>query len=158
MWDSCTIIDALQKTEGRWELIEPFLDEAEAGNLEIVVSEISVVEVRNLRKMTAQGSEPEQIAAMVRDWFDSPFIIRRNVHPGISELAAEIGRVHKIKRAADAVVVATAVYESIPVLHTFDGWGNKKKAGLLRLDEKIGDPPLRIVVPNPAEGTLFDKT
>lgn len=42
VWDANVVIDALQKTDGRWQKIEPFLQEAENGNLEIVLSEITV--------------------------------------------------------------------------------------------------------------------
>lgn len=138
----------------------PFLDEAESGQLEIVVSEVTVAEVKHLRTLESSRSDDE-IADLIRDWFDNPYIIRRNVHPGISEAAAQIGRVHKLKRAADAIVIATAAYEGVDTVHTFDGHkdtdnGNKlRKSGLLKLDGKVGTPPINIVVPDPTSGTLW---
>lgn len=154
VWDSCVIIDALQKTEGRWDLIEPFLSEAEQGRLTIVVSEISVAEVSKLKALKDTHSN-EQIIQMIKDWFDHEYVARRPVHAGISEIAAQIARLHNIRRAADATVIATAVYENIGTVHTFDGYTNKGPAGLLRFDGKIGDPPVTIAAPDPTQGTLW---
>lgn len=93
----------------------------------------------------------------IQDWFENPYIVRRSVHPGISEKAAELARRYGIKRAADAVVLATALEEGVEIVHTFDGEGKNKK-GLISLDGKIGDPPLRIEVPRPGKGTLFESS
>jgi hypothetical protein len=58
----------------------------------------------------------------------------------------------------DAIHVATAVKNRVPVLYTFDAAKNRRK-GLLRHDGLIGLPgaaPLRIEVPpDPEKGTLF---
>lgn len=160
VWDSCVIIDAIQRTPGRIDMLMPFLEDAENGQLEIVVSEISVAEVKHLRELENSKSADE-IADLIRDWFDNSYIIRRNVHPGISEAAAQIGRVHKLKRAADAVVIATAIHENVETVHTFDGYKDPdgttitRKSGLLKLDGKVGTPPVNIVVPDPGSGTLW---
>jgi hypothetical protein len=49
--------------------------------------------------------------------------------------------------------VATALFDSIGTIHTFDGSGNKP--GLIQYDGQIGMPPIRICVPNAADGTLW---
>lgn len=155
VWDSCVVIDAIQKTPGRYEEILPFLGDAERGKLQIVVSETTVAEVNRLGHLQDQGVEIEHQVRLILDWFENPYIIRRPVHPGISELAAEIGRKYGVKRVGDTIVLATALFDHIGVVHTYDGVGNRK--GLIDLDGQIGDPPLRITAPNYAEGTLFDK-
>jgi len=69
-----------------------------------------------------------------------------------SELSASIGVRHKIKRAGDRLLVATALFENIETIHTFDG-------PLLALDGQIGNPGLRITAPDPNFGlTLFENT
>ena len=60
-------------------------------------------------------------------------------------------------KCADSIIIATAVYESIPTVHTFDGDGGKRKAGMLKLGGKIGTPPVEITTPNPTEGTLWSE-
>ena len=155
VWDSCVIIDAIQKTSDRYQDIEPFLLDAERGKLQIVVSETTVAEVNRLDHLGEQGIDIENQARLIRDWFENPYIVRRPVHPGISELAAEIGRKYGIKRVGDTIVLATALFDNIGVVHTYDGEGSRK--GLLDFDGQIGDPPLRITTPNYAQGTLFDK-
>lgn len=157
VWDSCVIIDAIQKTPGRYEKIEPFLKDAENGKLLIVVSELSVAEVSHLTKLTDNGILLDDQVQLIKDWFENPYIVRRPVHAGISELAGEVGRKHKLKRAPDRIIVATALFEKIPQIHTFDGIDPKKKNKLLPLDGQIGDPPLRIREPDPAQDTLFEK-
>ena len=155
MWDSCIIIDAIQKSPQYWSAIEPFVADAEAGKLLIVVSEISVAEVSSLGGLNEQGVSLEEQAKLIREWFENPYVSRRQQHAGISELAAEYGRTYSLKAAPDRVVLATAVFEKIPVLHTRDGAGASPRSKmLLPLDRKVGNPPLRIEVPNYRQGLL----
>ena len=51
------------------------------------------------------------------------------------------------------MVLATALFYKIEKFYTFDGNGRRK--GIIDLDKKIGDPPLRITEPDFGEGTLF---
>jgi predicted nucleic acid-binding protein len=155
LWDSCVIIDAIQKTPGRYECIEPFIRDAEKGKLSLVISEISVAEVSHLSELDKQGVSIEEQEKIIKEWLENPYIIRRQVHRGISERASEIGRKFKLKRGADRIIIATADFEKIPLIHTFDGLDPDKKNKILPLDGKIGDPPIRIMEPNPAYGTLF---
>ena len=153
VWDACVVIDAIQKTEGRYELIEPFLLDAERGEFQIVLSEGTVGEVVYLEKLDEAGmSRPEQ-RRLINDWLENPYIVRRSIHPGVSRLAAELGDQYGIKRLGDRLVVATALMDGVPLLHTFDGHGNKP--GLLAFDGMIGKPPLRITIPDYGDGTLF---
>ncbi len=161
VWDSCVIIDAIQKTEGRYDAIRPFIRAAERGDLTFIVSEISVAEVVYLKKKHEENVPLRKQVQMIREWFDNEYIQRRIVHAGISELAGDLVRVHTI-RSMDALIAATAVYYKVPLLHTYDGYGDqgprKRRLGLLDLDGKIGDPPIRICAPNYDEGLLWEST
>jgi len=146
VWDTCIVIDAIQKTAGRWHLLEPILQEAQAGQVQIVVSEVTVAETTHFRKTT---ETIEAQVKMIRAWFENPYIIRRPVYPAISELAARIGRVHGVKRATDTIVLATALHDHVPLLHTFDD-------NLVALDGKLGgSPPLKICHPDPGQLLLI---
>ena len=164
VWDSCVIIDTIQKTQGRYERIEPFIIDAEKGKLLIVISEISVAEVSHSNQLISQGVSLADQAQAIKEWLENPYIYRVPVHAGISELASDIGRQFNLKRAADRIIVATAKFERIPTVHTFDGTDPKKKNKILPLDGKIfflnskpGDLPIRIMEPDPAKGTVFEK-
>lgn len=146
VWDSCVILDALDKTPGRYEKIAPFLADAEIGRFLIVLSEITIAEVSYL---PSNPTGPDEHLRIIQQWFENPYIVRRPVHSEISRVAAEIGRQHRtVKRAADRVILATAIVEGIPIVHTFDD-------GLLALDQVIGNPDLRITEPDYGAGTLF---
>ena len=152
-WDTCVVIEAIQgknpEHPDRWGKIEPYLTDARGGKCQIIVSEIVIAETKKLKD--SKSSEPEQIE-MISRWFMNPFIVRRAVHQGISELAAQIGRQYSIKRAADAIIVATTLRDELSELHTFD-------EKLLILDEQIGSPPLRIRTPDHPQRPLpYDQT
>src|SRR3990172_8604147 len=89
VWESSVIIDAIQKTEERFILIQPFIKSAESGNLTIVVSEISIAEVTYIdKKRREQNKLPtSKEVKMIEEWFENEYVDRRIVHPGISELA-----------------------------------------------------------------------
>lgn len=150
-WDTCVIIDALQKSKGRWEKIAPFIEDAEKDRLRIIVSEISVVECSHLKESSAPLEEQHKL---IDAWFNSPYIVRRPIHPGITREAVRLARAHNLT-AADAIVLATAVKDRVPILLTGDGKTRKKGRKLLPLSQKIGDPPIIIAEPDPGSGTLF---
>lgn len=156
VWDSSVIIDAIQKTNKRYDLIKPFIQSAERNHLTIVVSEVSIVEVTYLDKNRHNENLPptDQEIQIIDEWFENDYIDRRPVLPGISELAREYIRNYNV-RTMDSIIVATAVFFKIPLLHTFDGYSDiktkRKKNKLLTLDGKLGTPALRIRVPDNEE-------
>lgn len=158
LWDTTVIIDAIQKSKTRYHLIEPFIDQAESGNLKIVVSEMAVAEARYLKELNEKNVSLKKQADMILEWLDNDYILRRPVHPGISELASNIGRLHNVK-PPDAIIASTAIFYKVPYIHTFDGMevnGSITPRSMLSLDGKIGDPLIRICFPNPDEGLLWE--
>lgn len=148
VWDANVAIDAIQKDKDHYENIAPFLKEAESGRLQIVLSEVTAAEITTLSDLDAQGTSVQEQVRLIRDWLENPYIVRRSFDRGVSGLAAELGRLHGIKRVGDKAVLATAVFFEIPVVHTYDG-------KLLSLDGKLGGTPLRIVIPDYYKDTLF---
>jgi predicted nucleic acid-binding protein len=153
-WDSCVIIDAIQRT-GKYQEIAPLIGQGEKGTLKILVSEISIVECSHLK----QSSLPlEEQHKLLDRWFESPYLVRQSVHPGIVRRAVRLSREFQLG-AADAIVLATAEFRKVSVLHTGDGSGKKKGKKLLPLSGKIGNPPITISEPNSAPpGGLFLRT
>lgn len=54
-WDSCIIIDAIQRTKGRYSAIQPMVRKAESADLSIIVSMASIAEVMYLREFAVAG-------------------------------------------------------------------------------------------------------
>jgi len=126
------------------------LEEAYKGDLKIVISEISLIECSHLKDVCSGASRNEQ-HRLIDEWFDSPFLVRRSIVPAITRSAMKLAREHDLG-AADAIVLATALKDRVPELHTGDGSGRKKGRKLLPLSEIVGgDPTLRICEPTPSQ-------
>lgn len=155
VWDTNVVIDLLQKTPERERSIRPFVEQAEDGRLEILLSNVTVVELHGIHGLRTRGTPADAAAAIVREFLNLPYVIRRPLHDDLADEAAAIARTHGIKRAADAVVVALAVQEGVQTVHTYDGSG--RKPGLIALSGKVGTPPITIEAPDPGIGNLFER-
>ena len=150
-WDSCVFIALISNLEDE-ESIEKrnnctaVLSQAMDGSVQILTSTVSLTEV-----ITAEGfrkkKTPDKIKDKLRDLFREPYITLINCDLLRAEEARELIWNHKIT-ALDAIHVASAVYAKVQAMHTYDGLSQKKRSGILSLDGKIGDPPLKIVTPN----------
>jgi len=154
MWDSCVVIDYLKQHDARFPLIQPMIDQAEKGELKIVVSEITPAEVLTLEKIG--GIDHATIAehvSLINDFFERSYMVRRIVDKPVALLAAQLRRNYHPLGTCDAVILATAVLHKVPVVYTFDGdsAGNPKPGKMLPLDNKIAISPdgttLRILKP-----------
>ena len=143
LWDSSVIIDYLVGNEEVAEACKQTIEQAERGELEIVVSALAAVEVAYLRGHSDQESE-----ALIRELFGRGYIIPVAIDTRLSSVARGLVRKYrdspKIK-PADAVHLATAIQWNIPVIETTD-------SDLLRLNEMEGHPPIIIRRPT-YEGT-----
>ena len=148
VWDSCIIIDAIQQTAGRYQFIEPMLTRAMEGNLKIVISAASIMEVLYLRDFAAQGMDQLEQDDIIRRWLDNSFIIKRTVDIPISLEARTLRVAHQGLTQTDALILATAVVYKVDTLVTYDGNTVGGRVSLLGLDGQIGAPPLRIKTPD----------
>jgi hypothetical protein len=110
VWDACVVIDAIQKTPGRFDAIAPFISDAQDSKLLIVLSESTVAEVMRLPHLNGGLATLDEQVNKIKLWLKNPYVVRRPVHQGISELAADIGRQYAIKRVGDTLVLC---YSSI---------------------------------------------
>lgn len=131
-WDSCVIIDCLQKKVGRYEFIRPLVEQAEAKDLMIVVS--AAMAVAETFKIT--GHPPEDEVREIEAFFDRPWVHPEDAGSAIGKIARDLRRAYGID-GADALHIATAVFTSCPVFLTNDGVSPKKKTPLLPLDNQI---------------------
>lgn len=142
-WDSCVFISAIQKSDGRYPILEAIIEQAKAENAVIVTSAFTIAEVVK-ESGDAESKQSAMDAAKIRDFFENDYLAIRNVDRHIGEMAAEFVRLHNVK-PPDAIHLATALNSKCACLHTYD-----KK--LFRLDGKIGWPALSIKPPSHPDG------
>ena len=136
-WDACAFLGLLKKEPDKWEVCRAVLQEAKAGNIQIVTSALTLVEVIKLKRRVPIGPED---AERIKRFFKHKWIDVRNLERYTAETAREMVWEHGVE-PKDAVNVATAVRSHIARLDTFDD-------DLVELDGRIGEPPLQITYPS----------
>lgn len=136
-WDTCILIDAIQKTPGRWEAIAPMLNLAQVGDLKIVLSTISVAECYYLRHLSNQGLNQAEQNSLIEKWLEHSFLVKRAADFGTCKIAAEVGRITKGKlQPNDAIIAATALRHGASALVTYDDTNGEsllKQDGILTI-------------------------
>ncbi len=144
-WDSDTFLGWLQNEAGKAEVCEGTIKRAEAGEVLIVTSALTITEVLWLRGAPKVSRDKAEI---LRRFFRRSFIRVRNVTRSVAESAQELVWDHNI-RPKDALHVATALDAKASILETFDD-------GLIGKSGSVGDPPLIVRKPvAPAQGKLL---
>ena len=141
-WDSCVFIHVLQQTEQWKPTLSAMVTAAQAGDIQIVTSALTLVEA--LGKRPADFQPDDEV--LVRQLFENPYIIVRDVTRQIADEARRIVCGNHGVKCKDAIHVATALAAGAHVLHTCDGGGDHR--GLLQASGKIGTPPLSIALPS----------
>ena len=135
LWDSSVVIGYLAGDAGLEPHCSQIIGQAEAGGLEIVVSEMAKVETAYLKELPDAES-----ALLIREFFSREYIIPVSLDDPVSAIAQDLVRKYRtppILRPPDAVHLATAILWRIPILETTD-------SDLLRLDQREGDPLITI--------------
>lgn len=143
-WDSDSFLGFLNEEEGKVELCAPVLRRAEEGQLQIVTSALTMVEVLWMKD---RQRIPHEQARVVHDFFERECFVMVNLDRTIAEKAREVVWNHGIK-PKDAVHVATALDQELEVLETFD-------IDLIGKSGTFGHQGLEIRQPH-AAGSLFD--
>ena len=114
------------------------IGQAEAGGLEIVVSEMARVETAYLKEVPDPEAE-----LLIREFFGREYIIPVSLDEPVSTIARELVRKYRASpslKPPDAIHLATAILWRIPVLETTD-------SDLLRLHQLEGNPPITVRKP-----------
>lgn len=134
-WDSCIILDAIQKTPNRYDSIAPMINAAAVGDLKIVVSAMSYAECYYLKEAARTGLPQPDQNDLIEKWLESAFLIKRANDFGVSKIAGEICRQFRgAIKPPDAVIAATALRHNAEMLITCDDTGGES---LLACDGKI---------------------
>ena len=135
LWDSSVIIGYLAGYESLKPDCPPIIEQAERGELEIVVSTMATVEAAYL-----QGYSDHESEALIQEFFGRNYIVPIGIDAPIASIARGLIRRcrdnPKIK-PPDAAHLAAAIQWHIPVIETTDG-------DFLRLDRLEGNPRITI--------------
>lgn len=144
-WDSNCFLGLLNQEADKIDKCKGVIQKAEAGSLIIITSALTFIEVI---KMKGKKHLPKKAEKTIQDFFQNRFISVRNVDRLVGIKARDLMWKHKHLSPKDSVHVATALLHDVPKLHTFD-------SDLLKLDNKYGNPKLKICYPDiPYQGEL----
>jgi len=150
-WDSDCFLGYLKGEQDKIATCRGTADKAQQGDLIIITSAITLIEVVRLQKQPVQLSAKD--AKKITQFFRNPYIYIHTVDGLVAELARQLIWDHNLQQR-DSIHIATALLRTIPKLHTFD-------ERLLKLDGKLGNPKLRICKPDiPGQmdlGTLYEE-
>lgn len=140
-WDACSFLGWLKQEADKVDECRSCIDWAEAGELTIVTSALTLAEVLYLKGGPKIEHEDRQ---KVRAFFENDYIDLYDLDRTVAERAQDVIWDHGIPYK-DAIHVATALSlaqkVAIEQLDTFDG-------PLAAFSGKIGQPPLIIGRPN----------
>jgi len=115
-WDSCAFLGWLSEEPDKIDECRGVIRQAEAGNVHIVTSSLTLVEVIKLR---GSKSLPETFEPTIRDFFKHEWIVVRQLDRFTAEDARQLVWKHGFD-PKDSVHVATAIRGGVMRLDTFD--------------------------------------
>lgn len=137
-WDSDCFIAWFDQEAGKVEKCKATVEKIEAGEIKLVVSSITLIEVIKLKNHNMLPREKEET---IKAFFQNDFIKVVNVDRYVGEIARNLIWEFNVQ-PKDSIHVATAILHKIPVLNTFD-------KDLIGLSEQVGgNPKLKICEPD----------
>ncbi len=136
-WDSSVFLEWLNE-QSRRDACEGVLAAAEKGNILICTSAVTLGEVIKLK---GQTHVPVEKRELIRNFFRQNYIYILNLTPTIGRRTQDLIWEHPHLQPRDAMHIATADCNDIPLIETFD-------RDFLRLDRDIGTPPIAIREPH----------
>jgi predicted nucleic acid-binding protein len=136
-WDSCTFLGFLKGEPDKIDACTAVLHHAERGDIKIVTSSITLVEVIKLKRKLPILKEDEE---KIRRFFQHKWLILQDTERKVAELSRDIVWEYGLK-PYDAIHVATAIRAKVNRIDTFD-------PDIIKLSKKIGDPLITIGEPS----------
>ena len=127
------------------DMCSRIIQQAMDGEIEILTSVLTLVEVLFPQENRAMPV-PNEIRQRVRQLFDEPYVTLVALDEARASEARDLRWTHPWLKTADAVHVSSAAYARVDEMQTYDGRG--KSRGILSLDNSVGRPALKIVVPH----------
>ena len=145
--DANIFIGWFNNEEDKVKACRGLVDASEKGEVRIVSSALTLTEVI---KIKGQQPLPQSKEETIKGFFEQEFVGIVNVDRRTAEFARDLIWRHPHLNPKDSIHVATAsMTEDVDVLYTFDD-------DLLRLDGQLGEPSLRISIPDiPGQLSMF---
>lgn len=137
--DADVFIGWFNREQDRVEACRGLVDASEKGDVQIITSALTLTEVI---KIKGKQPLPQSKEETIKGFFEQEFVSIVNVDRRTAEFARDLIWRYPHLNPKDSIHVATAsMTEDVDVLYTFDD-------DLLRLDGQLGEPPLRISIPD----------
>ena len=130
LWCSCIVLGYLSGQQDIQHDCELIINQAQGGDLEIIVSTLAQAEVAYI-----EGVLPDESERRIREFFSRDYIVTAAFDMPVARIARRLIRDHARLRPPDAIHLATAALWNIPIVETTD-------PDLLRLDKITGNPPI----------------
>lgn len=137
-WDSSCFLGWFNEEPDKAPKLEPVIKLAEKGDIVIVASTITLVEVFRMKKRPRIQEVDEDI---IQAFFDNPFISLRDVSPIIGVKARKLLLKYDWLKPYDATHAATALHYSVDNMDVFD-------SDLLKLNGVPEFASIEVSVPN----------
>ena len=132
-WDSCVWIGLINGESDKFPGCQYSLELAQKGEIYILSSHFTLVEVYKTRCNEPYKMLAEEKDIIFEEYFMNSFILQAQVDRKIATLSRELLRYNNppLKKAADAIHLATAIQYNAESLYTFDN------ADLMPLNNKL---------------------
>jgi hypothetical protein len=144
-WDADCFLGFLKEETDKIQWCKGTTKQAEEGNLIIVTSAITLIEVVKLDTQLRLSADAEKT---IKDFFKNPYIYIHNVDAEVGIIARDLIWKHTLSQR-DSIHVATALKLKLNKMHTFD-------EQLHKLSNKYGNPKLIICKPDIEHQMNFD--
>src|SRR5262245_43438719 len=138
-WDASVFHALFGREAGRIDACERVERAAKNGEVNIYTSTATFVECIWIKGQTNRLSKAHE--EVIGKYFMHKFIIPINCDRQIAEKARGLVWQYPNLKPKDAIHVASAIAQQVDVLHTYDN------DDLVKLNGKIGNPPLQICFP-----------
>jgi predicted nucleic acid-binding protein len=136
-WDSSCFLAWLKKEPDKIDDCRGIIQACETGQVQLITSAFTLAEVLYLKR---SPRIPMAESKKIRAFFEHRYIITISLDRDIAERAQDLIWEHNLK-SGDAIHAASALYSRVKILDTFD-------PDFLRLDQKIGNPPMQVGKPH----------
>ena len=156
-WDACMWFALIKQEAGRFDRCQYIIEQAKRGEVEIWTSTLTLAEVfRKLCGGPEASTLPAEKDREFEDFLAQDFVVEVQLDRRIGVQARRLLRAHgPLKKPQDAVHLASAVWNDLDELHTFD------QVNLLALNGQVSTRagrPLLICEPPERPKDLFTPT
>lgn len=131
-WDSCNWIGLINEDENRIAPLRYIYQQGQNNEIEILTSTFTLAEVFRLKCEDSEKQLPEEKDQIFEETLDQEFVVYVQLTRDIGKYARRLlRRTEGLKSPQDAIHLASAAWNNVDELHTFDG------NHLLPLDGKI---------------------